>query len=560
MNTSSRQEQLQKLLYAQQSHLQHTFFPDSGRALLALTSLHNWHYLKTPQQEFYTTLSHSSGWQKALALCFSASVPQPSIDMTDEILNAWANTMLQTCNLLAQGERILEYCETGFLRLQQSNDAHFNVWVAGKKMPSEWREREDLSTWTDMLAQTYASQMDALQSEKAHIQQQLIQVIEQWNGQVSDLYTTTPVVDDYYQRLAMLCVKRMVPFNTYPGSIVIGGCTFQVYRDVLAVLVSLVLKYLDCYSLLSNEHSPLVASHESSVCSDTELVEKIATTLAIDEKMARAALDAYTLDAENVSYHYSAVSDVPEPPLIHLDEQHRLLSFAGLLTEPLFFLLRELKRRYSYEYHTASQVREEIFRQDVYSIFTDKRFVKSTGHVELRGAKGTLTTDVDALLFDRKTGTLALFELKSQDPFAYSRQERLRQRDNFYAAGKQVIAAIEWIRRNGANALLERLNAKQVKHLKAQKVYVFVLGRYLAHFFEGAEHDGRAAWGTWAQVLRLLDGKGVEEANPIQSLFNKLVKDTPLALINKERGMQEILIGDTGIRVYPSFDAYKNAL
>ncbi len=559
MNTSSKQEQLRELLQAQQAHLQHTFFVDRRRALLALANLHNWHYLATPHQKLHTTFLTSSGWQKALSLCFSASVPQSPIDMMDEALNTWATTVLQTCRLLVQGNRILEYCEMGFLRLQQSNDTHFNVWVAGKKIPTEWREREDLSIWTDILAQTYASEMDALQSEKAHISQQLIRLTTQWNGQISDLYTTTNVIDDYYQRLSMLHVKRMVPFNTYPGSIVIGGCTFQVYRDVLALLVSLVLKYFDCYTLLSNEHSTYVASHESSVCSDTELVEVIATTLDIDEKLARIALDAYTLDAENVSYHYSA-SDVPEPPLIRLDEQHRLLSFAGLLTEPLFFLLRELKRRYSYEYHTASQVREEVFRQDVYRLFADKRFVKSVGHVELRGAKGTLTTDIDALLFDRKTGALALFELKSQDPFAYSYQERLRQRDNFYAAGKQVVAAIEWGKRNGVNALLERLDAKQVKHLKAQKVYVFVLGRYLAHFFEGSEHDSRAAWGTWAQVLRLLDEKGFDEANPIQSLFNRLVKDKPLALIDKERGMREILIGDTCIRIYPSFDAYKNAL
>ena len=561
MNTSSKQEQLRELLQAQHIHLQHTFILDRRRALLALTNLHNRHYLEIPQQKLHTTFPSSSGWQKALSLCYSTSVPQSPTDVTNEMLDAWAHATLQTCSLLAQSERILEYCETGFLRMQQGSDASFNVWAVGKKMPTEWREREDLFTWTDMLAQTYASEMDALQGEKTHILQQLISVAKGWNGQVSSLCTTTRAIDDYYLRLARLSIKRMVPFDTYPGSVIIGGCTFQVYRDVLSVLASLVLKYIDCSALLSNEHSPHVGLHENSVCSDAELVEMIATTLVIDEQLARTALDAYTLDAENVSYHCSA-SDVPEPPLTRLDEQHRLLSFAGLLTEPLFFLLRELKRRYSYEYHTASQVREVIFRQDVYRLFADKRFVKSSGHVELRGAKGTLTTDVDALLFDRKTGTLALFELKSQDPFAYSHQERLRQRDNFYIAGKQVVATIEWIKRNGVNALLERLDVKQVKHLKAQKVYVFVLGRYLAHFFEGPEHERRAAWGTWAQVLHILEGKAFDasEANPIQSLFNRLAKETPLALPNREVVIQEIAIGDTWIRVYPSFDAYKNVL
>ena len=251
--------------------------------------------------------------------------------------------------------------------------------------------------------------------------------------------------------------------------------------------------------------------------------------------------------------------EVPAPPLIRLDEQHLIVSLDGLFTYPLFFLLRELKRRYSSEYHTASQLREAIFREDVYGLFADKRFIKSIRHVELRSTQGTLTTDVDALIFDRKTGALALFELKFQDPFAYSPQERGRQRDYFYGASKQVIAASEWVKRNGVNALLSRLDFSQVKRFKAQNVYIFVLGRYLAHFFDGPQFDTRAAWSTWAQVLHSVQGKpfGADDTNPIQSLYNKLTKDTPLTLNEKPRELQEIEIAGNRIRVYPSFEAYR---
>jgi len=446
------------------------------------------------------------------------------------------------------------------MRIQQSGDA-FNAWVASKKMPTEWREQEDLSIWTNILAQTYASAMHALQSEKIQRQQQLIHTAEQWNEQADALYTTTRILDDYYHRLGLLHVKSMVPYNTYPASTTIGGCTFAVYRDVLSVLIGLALKHWNLCTMLFHKYSGGITPYIALSWDDNKLAEALATTLAIETTMVRLALDAYTLDAENASYHYSAV-DVPTPPLIRLDNEHRTWSLAGLLTHPLFFLMHELKRRYSYEYHTASQLREDVFRQDVYSLFSDKRFVRSPGHVELRGTKGTLATDVDALIFDRKTGALALFELKSHDPFAYSRQERMRQRDNFYNASKQVIASTEWVKRNGINALLERLDPKQVKHLKAHKVYVFVLGRYLAHFFEGPERDQYVAWGTWAQVLRLVNAKpfGPDDANPIQSLFNKLIKDTPLVISDKVDDVQETPIGDRRIRVYPSFEAYRNAL
>jgi hypothetical protein len=287
------------------------------------------------------------------------------------------------------------------------------------------------------------------------------------------------------------------------------------------------------------------------------LIEALSQTLGVDSAAIHHVVDAYTLSHENVSSHCS-VAGTPAPPLLRLDEQHLVWSLTGLLSEPFLFLTRELKRRYSYEYHSASHVHEEVFRQDLYQLFSDKRFVRSAGRIELRGVQGDLTTDVDALIFDRKTGALALFELKSQDPFAYSRQERIRQRDYFYNAGKQVLACVQWLNRNGANALLARLDPKLVKRLKVQKTYIFVLGRYLAHFFDGPEFDRRAAWGTWPQVLRLVNEASFgEEANPIHSLYNKLMKDAPLAPPCAVPNVQEITIGESKVYIYPDFQTYK---
>ena len=543
MHSSSKQEQLRQLLNEQYASLQQTLPPNRHTALLALVRTSNRHYLQTQHRN---TMYYVSSLQKALSLCFSTANIQ--ISTPSNTLDTWADSILQACARLSEAERILGYCETGFMRMQQGNDADYTIWVASKKMPTEWREHEDLVWWTQHLAQTYAPDVGILSSGKAAIQQQLTAFGIQWDGQVSSLYKTTRTIDDYYHCLGALYVKSMVAYATYPASTFIGGCTFAVYRDVLGVLIGLTLKQMDICKDISLLHN------------DTLLIETLAATLGLASATVRLALDAYTLDAENVSYH-SSTTEVPTPPLIRLDEQHRVVSLEGLLTYPLFFLMRELKRKYSYEYHTASQVREEMFRQDVYALFADKRFVKSAGHVELRGTKGTLTTDVDALIFDRRTGALALFELKSQDPFAYSPQERIRQRDYFYGASKQVVATNEWVKRNGANALLSRLDSAQVKRLKAQNIYIFVLGRYLAHFFDGTPFDARAAWGTWSQVLRLVHGEpfGANDTHPMQALHNKLTKDTPLALADKSLVLQEIVIENKHIRVYPSFEAYRSS-
>jgi hypothetical protein len=196
-----------------------------------------------------------------------------------------------------------------------------------------------------------------------------------------------------------------------------------------------------------------------------------------------------------------------------------------------------------------------VFRQDLYSLFADKRFVTSASKIELRRAERDLRTDIDAVVFDRKTGTLGLFELKSHDPFAHSAAALARQRDNVLYANRQVSGILDWVKRHGADEILNRVDRRTAKLFRVQKVYPFVLGRYLVHFNDGPEPDKRAAWSTWPQLLRLLNGEPAARlgANPIASLFARLTNEAtrPRAAIDLPR--TEILLGEARIVVYPSF-------
>ncbi len=92
-----------------------------------------------------------------------------------------------------------------------------------------------------------------------------------------------------------------------------------------------------------------------------------------------------------------------------------------------------------------------------------------------------------------------------------------------------------------------------------QKVYPFVLGRYLAHFSDGPEPDRRAAWGTWPQLLRLLDGQPLRatDANPLASLFTRLTKDVPDIHPSADSPPREIAIGTGRLFVHPSYAAFQ---
>ncbi len=172
---------------------------------------------------------------------------------------------------------------------------------------------------------------------------------------------------------------------------------------------------------------------------------------------------------------------------------------------------------------------------------------------------GDVRTDIDAVVFDRKTGTLGFFELKSQDPFARSTAELARQRDNVLYANRQISGVLAWLNRHGADALLDRVDTRTAKMFRVQKVYPFVLGRYLAHFSDGPEPDRRAAWGTWPQLLRLLDGQPFRatDANPLASLFTRLTNDVPLIRPPADDAPREIAIGAARLIVHPSYAAFQ---
>ena len=263
MQSSSKQEQLHQLLTAQYTSLQQTF-PKRYDALLALVSASNNQYLEAQQN---STEYNITGLQKALSLCFSTA--NIHVDMPVEALDTWANATLQACSRLAEGERILAYIDSGFLRVQQGNDTDYNIWIAGKRMPTEEREQRDLAEWTDLLKQKYANEWAALDAERATIQQQLTSFVA--NEQASPLYTTTRTIDDYYSRLGMLHVKCMVASTTYPPNTAIGGCTFAVYCDVLGMLIGLTLKQMDACLLregCASGRGPDMSSHGPISCLD----------------------------------------------------------------------------------------------------------------------------------------------------------------------------------------------------------------------------------------------------------------------------------------------------
>jgi hypothetical protein len=267
----------------------------------------------------------------------------------------------------------------------------------------------------------------------------------------------------------------------------------------------------------------------------------------------------FTLDRENATWH-SAVPGIAAAPLVRLDSGKFVISPFGLLTEPLLFLSRELRRRYPDDYRNAAAGREATLREDLYTLFRGNRFAPGASPIKLRTPDGRFRTDIDAAIFDRKSGTLAVFELKSHDPFARSGAEAARQRDNILAANRQVSNVLDWINRHGPDEILNRIDSRIARRFRVQKVLPFVLGRYIAHVGDPTTPKRRAAWGTWPQVLRLMETTPIkpEDANPLGTLFNRLMYEPTSLDLPESLMRQEIHVGALALRVHASRVAFRN--
>jgi hypothetical protein len=526
-------ERLRQAIDHQQDRLRAGAPPDRQAAILALLRIRD-RLPDSPGIEPPTDLVTGRrladlGGNKALQLCLEATGDRATAApaSSDDGLVGWGERFLQACGRLAQAELVLAHCETGFMRMVEDGNGTFDAWIATKLTPTNWRERADIDWWDAWLAARHAPELRALWSERP------------------DPASSDPGQDAYYRRLADVRLKMMAYQLGYPPDAALGGCTVQTYRDVLGQLIA--------WGLQARDRGEATAPR-----SERSLVAALAAALAADPALVGQAVAAFTLDREGAAYH-AAVPGVAAAPLVRVDSDRLVWSVHGLTTEPLLFLTRELKRRAAQAYHNAAYLREGVFRQELYALFQDKRFVTSAGRIELRRDDGGVRTDIDAVVFDRKTGALGFFELKSQDPFARSTAELARQRDNVLYANRQLSGALDWLKRHGADALLGRVDARTAKTFRAQKVYPFVLGRYLAHFSDGPEPDRRAAWGSWPRLLRLLDGQPFRagDANPLASLFTRLAKDDSLIRPPADAPPREIAIGAARLIVHPSYAAVR---
>jgi len=282
-------------------------------------------------------------------------------------------------------------------------------------------------------------------------------------------YDTTPEIDDYYNEEGHYQLLMMQGYDDFGNNDLFGGIEYHKYVQIIELIIGVGIKHSDaCFMVKRRNNSVKFENLLTYTQPKIRAINDYARYLGWNVNEVKQIFEAISLTKENYDY-YLEYPSTPPPIFIEVGGDLLMRSIYGCFANPFSILNRELKRKYKKDYDKALNNREARFRKELFAFFPQERIVKI--QKEIRISFENIRTDIDAIVFDKKTGTLGLFQLKWQDPYAYSMKERSSRMTNLFPKANEWISKIKsWVSSNTDKTILNSLQIdKELNGLDLQK-------------------------------------------------------------------------------------------
>lgn len=488
------------------------------------------------------------GFSKALNLFIDASccyAEAPLLESSPR-MERWGNQVLLAVGYLGYCEQLLSMCRVGLAECVQSSADHYRFGIIVESAGAELIEREHIEWQQRKTRKDLKPHFQAQAKQTARIRRMMSErVMPAMTHYIQ--YTTSPEIDSFYRHDAALRAQEMLGRDAFTATAKFGSLDFNLYCQAVTLLMGWALRHLGFSDALLNKVPSLRARDVATIIIPIDrLSAEVAKALKIEIESARDILGCLTLAPQNKTRHCAISGNAVSPPLIQYGLRDVLVPIWGNLAHPYLFMLNELRWRFERDWFSRVNERERLFRDELYGLFNDDRFVTAPTNIRLKVA-GTEITDIDAVVFDRISGELALFQLKCQDFFAGSLRERESRKSNILETGNQWIERVtNWVANTSPQELSRTFRVKNSDAISA--VRLFMVGRNFAFFSGKGSPDLRAAWGMWYQILRR--SKEISRAkNPLGGLWRHLQKDAPIRKAPPKIEAQRFSLGGVTIEI-----------
>lgn len=305
-----------------------------------------------------------------------------------------------------------------------------------------------------------------------------------------------------YHKLAAHSSIDLSEGEAFPADVVIGDRSFGKWKEACNRALGRILTHIDfCHFL--NEKNPSSKPHDLyTLYVRRDDIADIWHEAGQEFSHIKPTMEALTLSIDNLD-DYESSFEMPCPFYIDLGRYFVLIPCFGALTNSYLTLFRHLRSAYKPDWDRGVDKREEVFRTDLRSAFPEPYFfIPPRGYV-LRRTDGSAITDIDAVVIDRRCGTLVLVQLKWHDVFGYSLAERESRRKNIAKANEWTDRVTSWVAGRSSADISQALGINV--ETSTNPPLLFVLARYIARFSGEINQDRRAAWMGWAEVRNAIE-------------------------------------------------------
>lgn len=394
---------------------------------------------------------------------------------------AWAKYTLIRCGRLAMAEQVGPLLQDGIFEVRTIAEQRIALQRAPGKIGIEALEASDHLWLGRYVTESLSQQWSRLHANEEAIRQQMRQVVFKWRDHFLG-YDSTGEIDQHFYEKGQLYSFSKSGYDSFPGDSVFGGYPFHLYRTVVGTLIGRMLAHVAFGQELKGMNANLSLLDLMTIFYRIDdMADDLGPLLGIESSVIEQILMVLTMSPGNRSLR-TFVPGGSAAPFVQIADGMVLRSARAILDQPFFFMLKALRTLFASDWDSAVDRREGVFRNELYALFPQQEIVKVPKGVCLRD-NGRVLTDIDAAMFDPRSGELGVFQLKWQDTFASSMAERASRKKNFLVpAHKWIEILSSWTAGRSPELLGQVLGLSARQAQEVRNVRIFVIGRNFAHF------------------------------------------------------------------------------
>ena len=411
---------------------------------------------------------------------------------------------------------------------------------------NEHFEKNHTLLYSKIMAMARQKEYEDLEKEKPRILKKMQTMVSVWHDCFMS-YSNDLDVEEYFRAYAELDEEQETDWDMFEFSDIFGNTEYCNYVHTITDFGGYSIKHIYFAHLLNQSKPELIFENFFYLCKDSDQIKKLISenrSIPLDqvENVFKClSLGSHNIDLFSQPFYCAA-------PFIKLSKTQVIQSVMGTLYTPFAFMLENLNLFFPKDWSKNTANREILFKDQLYLLFKDDKYICNHKNV-LISTKGQKKTDIDAIIVDKTSGEIALFQLKWQSHTFISTRKLSSKSSNYNKETKRWIDCVRlWIS-SSTEAEISSLLGIPKKYIDKSKIYLFVIGRQHGNYSGNENVDKNCAWSQWYQFLtysQFLD----KEQPAISQLYNLLREKSPFNQTYKERpnvqtiGKYKIIFGN----------------